>query len=222
MSSSTRGAFLIDGPGNIDTSTGDAISFTSTGGSSGTGNGAALTVSLSGAITGSSAGIVVTQEGVGNINITTSGDVTGNNGSGIAAIIHSGSVAGGSISVDAANVTGSGTGSIGVDAEIDNHSSGSVTVSDFGNVSGSQYGIFASTDGTGDVAVTAGGSTTTITSGGSGILAVDQDTSSFGTVSSTITVTTYGTIDFGATLNGNGSAPSGIDAGYTVQAQPEP
>ena len=105
------------------------------------GNGAALTVSLSGAITGASAGIVVTQEGVGNINITTFGDVTGNHGSGIAAIIHSGSVAGGSISVDAANATGTGTGSIGIDAEIDNHSSGSVTVSDTGNVSGSQYGI---------------------------------------------------------------------------------
>ena len=214
-SSSTKGAFLIEGPGNVTTSTGDAIDFTSTGGTSGVGNGAALTVSLSGAITGAAAGIVVTQEGVGDIGITTSGDVVGEHGRGIAAIIHSGSTEAGSISVSADNVTGNGTGSFGIDAEIDNGSSGNISVTAAGNVTGNQFGIFASTHGDGDISVTAGGSGTTLTSDGSGVIAVNQDTGSFGNVSSTIDVTAYGTINSGSDLNVNSNnAPGGIEAGF--------
>ena len=61
--------------------------------------------------------------------------------------------------------------------------------------------------------MTAAGATTTFTSGGSGILAVNQDSGSF--AGSTIDVTAYyGTIDSGAADNTNGSAPAGIEAGY--------
>ena len=109
-SSSTKGVFTIDGAGNVDTASGDAIDFTGTGGSSFTGTSAgALTVSLTGAISGADNGIVVTQKGIGNINVSASGDVTGNDGSGIDVVIPGATTGGGNITVTAANVTGTGT-----------------------------------------------------------------------------------------------------------------
>jgi probable HAF family extracellular repeat protein len=211
--SSTKGTFTINGAGNVEAASGDAIDFTSTGGSSGMGAGAALSVSLSGTITGADAGINVTQEGIGNINIQASGAVTGDDGSGITAIVHSGG-AGGNISVSTGDVTGTGTGSIGIDAEIDDASGGNVTISQTGSVTGGQYGILASTGGEGDISVTAGGGASTLTSGGSGIVAVNGDTGVFAGTGNTIGVTAYGTITSGSLLNSNGSQEAGIDAGY--------
>src|SRR4029077_2976151 len=112
--------------GNVDTSQvggsgGDAIDFTASGGTGG--NPAVLMVNLSGAITGAVKGIVVTQKGQGDVTVQTSGNVVGLAGSGITATIQTAS-GGGNITVGGCNgtgdVTGTGAGSIGIDAEIQN------------------------------------------------------------------------------------------------------
>ena len=102
----------------MQTTSGDAINYLATGGTTGAGNDAVLNVILGGTITGHNNGIVVSQQGVGDVNITTAGDVTGLAGSGIKAIISPPSGRG-AITINTGNVTGTGTGSIGIDAEIE-------------------------------------------------------------------------------------------------------
>ena len=137
-------------------------------------------------------------------------------------------------------VTGTGSGSIGLLAEnLNGANNGNVTVTQLGGASGGSYGIEALTQGNGNIAVEAAGAVTagvqfgifadsygtgdvsvvtdsgSINSGGSGIFAVDQDTTIAASAHSTITVTAHGTINSGTTNNLNGAVPSGIVAGYT-------
>ena len=79
----------------------------------------------------------------------------------------------------------------------------------------SRWGLYADTNGTGSVSVTTQ-SGTSISSGSSGIVAINQAPASvnFTGASSSINVTANGTIDSGSSANPNGAEPAEIDAGY--------
>ena len=79
----------------------------------------------------------------------------------------------------------------------------------------SRWGLYADTNGTGSVSVTTQ-SGTSISSGSSGIVAINQAPASvnFTGASSSINVTANGTINSGSSANPNGAEPAGIDAGY--------
>ena len=242
--SSSGGTFIVTGPGSVTTSTGDAIDFTSSGGTFG--NPAAVTMTPSGNITGALNGINVVQKGVGDITIDPLGNVVGQTGDGV--IAEQSSNATGNIFVDATgSLTGIGTGSFGLLAEISNAADGdNITITSTGGASGGLYGIKAVTYGNGNITVESDGSVTAsggaaagqgeygirAQSHGSGDLSVTTDPSSIvksdgaglnvvndnaailASANSTITVTTNGTINSGSILNSSGGQPSGIDAGY--------
>ena len=119
MNATTGGTFDVTGKGGISTSNGDALDLNSSGGTSNTP--ANVTLNLGGTITGHANGIVVTQTGTGDISVTASGSVKGLAGNGIT--VQDGtaqnSTAGfGNITVDATGqVTGAGTGSIGLQVQ---------------------------------------------------------------------------------------------------------
>src|SRR5207253_9868606 len=77
-----------------------------------------------------------------------------------------------------------------------------------------QYGIFAYNYGSGSTTVTTGYGSS-INSGGTGINASNQATAVAAAAASNVTVVALGSIHSGANLNGSGSAPSGIQAGFT-------
>ena len=164
VTSSTKGSFTINGSGKVTTSTGDAIDYTASGGTAVTGtlrtfwsNPAAISrvkpkVSLSPNRAWAMLRFRPWAAWLGRPETASTRSSRPPNG-------------GGSIAVSTGDVTGTGTGSIGINAEIQNASGGTVTISQTGNVSGGQDGILAFAKGSGDVSVTTGGDVTVTTGG---------------------------------------------------------
>ncbi|MCK1712828.1 MULTISPECIES: VCBS domain-containing protein [unclassified Bradyrhizobium] len=234
--STTGGTFTIMGAGNITTSSGDALDFTALGGAP-----ANIVLTPTGALTGAVNGIVVTQNGTGGISLTAAKDITGLNGNGIT--LRDSATGVGSITVNnlTGKATGTGVNSEGILVEnLNAANNGDISITQLGGAVGGAYGIDATTQGGGDISINAGGNMTgssiygirarsygsgsesvttgagsVVTSGSSGIIAVNRATSLDSLAGSTITVENYGTIHSGSSLNQSGSAPAGIQAGYT-------
>ncbi|WP_257178242.1 MULTISPECIES: VCBS domain-containing protein [unclassified Bradyrhizobium] len=236
---SADGMFTITGDADITTSTGDALDFTVSQAAH-----ADVVLTPTGTLTGAINGIVVTQDGVGDITLTATGDVTGLAGHGI--WLSDGTTGSGDITVS--NVTGKATGtganSVGVLVENSNAANdGDISVTQVGGAVGGAYGIDAVTQGDGDITIDAGGAITgssvygirsrsygsgnqtvtteagsLITSGSSGIVAVNRAALLDAAAGSTITVNAHGTINSGSSPNLAGNAPAGIEAGYTGAA----
>ncbi|MGY4282438.1 hypothetical protein ACVWXO_001658 [Bradyrhizobium sp. LM2.7] len=237
--STTGGTFTITGAGNITTSSGDALDFTALGGAPGAP--ANIVLTPTGALTGAVNGIVVTQNGTGGISLTVAKDITGLNGNGIT--LRDSATGVGSITVNnlTGKATGTGVNSEGILVEnLNAANNGDISITQLGGAVGGAYGIDATTQGGGDISINAGGNITgssiygirarsygsgsesvttgagsVVTSGSSGIIAVNRATSLDSLAGSTITVENYGTIHSGSSLNQSGSAPAGIQAGYT-------
>ncbi|MGY3655126.1 FecR domain-containing protein [Bradyrhizobium sp. USDA 376] len=137
--------------------------------------------------------------------------------------------------------TGTGADSVGVLVENSNAANGGdISITQLGGAVGGAYGIDALTQGSGDITIDAGGTITgssiygirsrsygtgdqtvtteagsVLTSGSSGIVVVNRATSIGAAAGSTITVNAYGTINSGSSPNLSGTAPAGIQAGYT-------
>ncbi len=233
---SADGIFTITGDADITTSTGDALDFTVSQAAH-----ADVVLTPAGTFTGAINGIVVTQDGVGDITLTATGDITGLAGHGI--WLSDGTTGSGNITVS--NVTGKATGtganSVGVLVENSNAANdGDISVTQLGGAVGGAYGIDAVTQGDGDITIDAGGAITgssvygirsrsygsgnqtvtteagsLITSGSSGIVAVNRAALLDAEAGSTITVNAHGTINSGSSANLAGNAPAGIEAGYT-------
>jgi hypothetical protein len=235
--STVGGNFTITGPGNITSTSRDALDFTATGGT--VGSPANVTLTPSGKLSGAANGIVVIQNGTGDLTVDPSGNVTGLAGNGI--IVEDSSTGVGNIVVhDSGSTTGTGTGSVGLLVENSNKANdGNITITQLGGASGDSYGFDVVTQGDGNIALESDGavsaavqygirvrsfgtgseSVTTdaksvINSGGSGIVAANRDTSIDASAKSTITVTAHGTIHSGTNLNLSDTAPAGILAGY--------
>ncbi|WP_426422459.1 Ig-like domain-containing protein [Bradyrhizobium genosp. A] len=235
--SSTNGTFTVNGDADITTSTGDALDFTA-----GVGTTAAnIVLTPTGTLTGALNGVLVTQNGAGNISLTATGDITGLNGNGI--MLRDSATGAGSITVNdvTGKATGTGANSVGVLVEnLNAANAGDITITQRGGAEGDAYGIDVATWGNGDVTIDAGGAITgsaiygirarsygagretvttetgsVITSGSSGIVAVNRAISLDASNDSTITVNAYGTINSGDTANLSGNPPAGIQAGYT-------
>ena len=167
--SSTAGSFTVTGAGNITTTSGDALDFTSSGGAVGTP--ANVTVTPTGTLNGAANGIKVVQNGTGDITVSPSGSVTGSAGYGILA--EDSAIGSGNITVDAAGkVTGNGANSVGILAEnLNSANNGSITVTASAGAAGAVFGIEALTQGSGGVTVTSTDGATGTGSGSVGILA---------------------------------------------------
>ncbi|MHC2624545.1 hypothetical protein ACVIW2_006577 [Bradyrhizobium huanghuaihaiense] len=230
------GTFTVTGDADIATSAGDALDFSV---SKGTHAGVAL--ALSGKLTGASNGIDVTQNGAGDVSLTATGDITGSAGHGI--WLSDGSTGAGNITVNdvTGKATGTGADSAGVLVENSNAgNAGDISITQLGGAVGGAYGIDALTQGSGDITIDVGGTITgsstygirsrsygtgnqtvtteagsVLTSGSSGIVAVNRATSIDAAAGSTITVNAYGTINSGSSPNLSGNAPAGIQTGYT-------
>nr|WP_161491317.1 LamG-like jellyroll fold domain-containing protein [Bradyrhizobium neotropicale] len=233
---SADGAFAITGAADIKTSSGDALDFTASKGSH-----AGIVLTPTGALTGKANGIVVTQDGTGDISLTATGDITGLAGHGI--WLSDSANGAGSITVKnlTGKATGTGAGSEGILVEnLNAANSGDISITQLGGAAGGAYGIDATTQGNGKITIEAGGNITgasiygirarsygsgsetittdaggVVTSGSSGIVAVNRAASLDASVGSTITVNAYGTIHSGAALNQSNTSPAGIQAGYT-------
>ena len=235
---STGGTFTITGAADITASSNDALDFTASGGSSI--KPANIVLTPTGALTGAAGGIGVTQNGTGDISLTATGNITGLAGNGITLSDSASGV--GNITIN--NVTGkaTGTGATSEGILVQNlnaANAGDISITQLGGAVGGAFGIDATTLGNGDVTVDAGGTITgsstyairarsygsgdiavtteagsVVTSGSSGIIAVNRaitlDTSS----TSSITVNAHGTINSGSSLNQSGNTPAGIQAGY--------
>ena len=120
-------------------------------------------------------------------------------------MFENGTVSGGTYGIDAAaTLSGNVNVALGVNATV---------------TSTASYGIFANTNGTGNISVsTLSGDV--VNSGSDGILA--QNFSTVVPSTSTITVTASGKINSGSALTGGGVTPSGIDAGYNSNNLAEP
>lgn len=236
---STGGAFTVTGNADINSLQGDALDVTASGGTSG--NHGDIVLTPTGALTGATNGIVVTQNGTGDISLTATGDIKGLAGNGITLR----DSATGSSDITVNNLTGKATGiganSVGVLVEnLNSANDGDISITQLGGAVGGGYGIDALTQGHGDISIDAGGTITggsvygirtrnygsgsqtvtteagsVITSGSSGIVAVNRATSIDGASDSTITVNAYGTINSGSSPNLAGNLPGGIEAGYT-------
>ncbi|PSO32860.1 VCBS domain-containing protein [Bradyrhizobium sp. MOS002] len=92
---------------------------------------------------------------------------------------------------------------------------GDITIDAGGTITGSSiYGIRSRSYGAGDQTVTTKVGSV-VTSGSSGIVAVNRSIVLGATSASTITVNAYGAINSGSSLNLGGNTPGGIEAGYT-------
>lgn len=239
---STGGIFTITGDADITASSGDALDFTASGGTSGSHGNIVLTPT--GALTGAAKGIVVTQNGVGDISLSATGDIKGLAGHGI--WLRDSATGSGTITVSnlTGKATGSGANSVGVLVEnLNGTNGGDISITQLGGAVGGAYGIDATTQGNGDIGIEAGGtiagdsiygirarsygsgslSVTTeagsvLNSGSSGIVAVNRASSIGGASGSSIIVTTYGTVNSGSSPNLAGNLPAGIEAGYTGAA----
>ncbi|WP_245481456.1 VCBS domain-containing protein [Bradyrhizobium sp. LVM 105] len=233
---SADGIFTITGNADITTSTGDALDFTVSQAAH-----AGVVLTPTGTLTGAINGIDVTQNGVGDITLTATGDITGLAGHGI--WLSDSATGSGDITVNdlTGKATGTGANSVGVLVEnINIANAGDISITQLGGAVGGAYGIDALTQGDGDIIIDAGGAITgssiygirsrsygsgnqtvtteagsAITSGSSGIVAVNRANSLDAADLSTITVNAYGTINSGSSLNLAGNAPAGIEAGYT-------
>lgn len=144
--SSQGGTFTITGAADITTSTGDALDFTASGGTSGSHGNIVLTPT--GTLTGKNNGIAVVQDGIGGIALTTAGDITGQNGNGI--VLHDGATGAGDI---AATIGGSVSGAVGLDVLA--NGDGEVTITNHGHITGtSSFGISVVQDGAGAIGST--------------------------------------------------------------------
>ncbi len=134
--STTNGTFTIQGSGIVNTTSGDGIDFTASGGTSL--NPAIINIDTGGSIAGHLRGIAVTQNGAGNITIDPSGTVTGNNGAGISATIGTANGFGNILIDGSGDVIGTGATSNGIIAQItwNKNDNGTITVSELGNISG--------------------------------------------------------------------------------------
>lgn len=237
--SSTGGTFTITGAADITTSSGNALGFTASNGT--LAKPADIILTPTGTLTGAANGVVVTQNGTGDISLTASGDITGLGGNGIWL---SDSLTGtGDITVDnhTGKATGTGANSAGILVEnLNSGNGGDIRITQFGGAEGGGYGIDATTQSNGNITIDAGGAITgglvygirsrsygsgnqtvtteagsVITSGSSGIVAVNRAVSLDGADHSTITVTNDGTISSGSSPNLAGNSPAGIEVGYT-------
>ncbi|WFU40503.1 FecR domain-containing protein [Bradyrhizobium sp. CB82] len=236
--STSGGTFTATGAGNITTASGDALDFTASGGTIDAP--ADIVLAPTGSLTGAANGIFVTQNGGGDISLGATRDITGLNGNGI--WLRDSASGSGNITVTnlTGKATGTGAGSEGVLVEnLNAANDGEITIKQLGGAAGGAYGIDATTHGDGDVSIEAGGNITggaiygirarsygtgsetvttdagsIVTSGSSGIVAVNRATSIDASEGSTITVNAYGTISSGSSLNQSGSAPAGIQVGY--------
>ncbi|WP_377828427.1 hypothetical protein ACFKHW_32315 [Bradyrhizobium lupini] len=237
--STTAGTFTIKGAADITTSSGDALDFTASGGTSATS--ADIVLAPTGALTGAANGVAVTQNGAGNISFTATGDIKGLAGHGI--WLRDSATGAGDITVNnlTGRATGSGANSVGVLVEnLNSASAGGISITQLSGAVGGAYGIDAVTLGGGDITIDAGGTITgssiygirsrsygagdqtvttkvgsVVTSGSSGIVAVNRSIVLGATSGSTITVNAYGAINSGSSLNLGGNTPGGIEAGYT-------
>ncbi|WP_247500300.1 VCBS domain-containing protein [Bradyrhizobium sp. 149] len=237
--STKAGTFTIKGAADITTTSGDALDFTASGGTSAAP--ANIVLTPTGALTGAANGLVVTQNGTGGISLTATGDIKGLAGHGI--WLRDSATGAGAITVNNVTgvATGAGAGSAGVLVEkMSTANTGSISITQLGGAAGGDYGIDATTHGDGNITVAAGGNITgsliygirarsygagsetittaagsLVTSGSSGIVAVNRTTSLGAASGSTITVNAYGTINSGSSLNQSGNAPAGIQAGYS-------
>ncbi|WP_409997176.1 VCBS domain-containing protein [Bradyrhizobium cosmicum] len=237
--SSTGGTFTITGAADITTSSGNALGFTASGGT--LAKPADIVLTPTGNLTGAAGGVVVTQNGTGDISLTATGDIKGFAGNGIT--LRDSATGAGDITVN--NITGkaSGTGANSVGVFVENLNSangGNISITQLGGAVGGSYGLDVVTLGGGDVMIDAGGTITggstygirsrsygsgsqtvtteagsTITSGSSGIVAVNRATALGAASGSTITVNTSGAINSGSSPNLSGNLPGGIEAGYT-------
>ncbi|WP_247459812.1 hypothetical protein [Bradyrhizobium sp. 62] len=237
--STNAGTFTIKGAADITTSSGDALDFTASGGTSAAP--ADIILTPTGALTGAANGVAVTQNGTGDISFTATGDIKGLAGHGI--WLRDSATDAGDITVNnlTGKATGTGANSVGVLVEnLNSASAGGISITQLGGAVGGAYGVDATTQGNGDIAIDAGGTITgssvygirarsygsgsetvtteagsAVTSGSSAIIAVNRANSIDASDGSTITVTTYGTINSGSSLNQSGNTPAGIQAGYT-------
>ncbi|WP_426411144.1 VCBS domain-containing protein [Bradyrhizobium ganzhouense] len=236
--SSNGGTFTITGAADITTSSGDALDFTASGGTLGKPAGIVLTPT--GALKGTANGVVVTQNGTGAISLTATNDITGLAGNGIT--LRDSATGAGGITVNdlTGKATGTGADSVGVLVEnLNAANAGGISITQLGGAVGGAYGIDATTQGDGDITIDAGGSITgssiygirarsygagsetvtteagsVVTSGSSGIVAVNRAMSLDASSTSTITVNAHGSISSGSSLNQGGNPPAGIQAGY--------
>ncbi|WP_156948629.1 VCBS domain-containing protein [Bradyrhizobium sp. WSM1417] len=237
--STKAGTFTIKGAADITTASGDALDFTASGGTSATP--ADIVLAPTGALTGAANGVAVTQNGTGDISFTATGDIKGLAGHGI--WLRDSATGAGDITVNnlTGKATGTGANSVGVLVEnLNSASVGGISITQLGGAVGGAYGIDATTQGNGDIAIDAGGAITgssvygirarsygsgsetvtteagsVVTSASSAIIAVNRANSIDASDGSSITVTTYGTINSGSSLNQSGNTPAGIQAGYT-------
>ncbi|QAU49560.1 hypothetical protein XH91_32165 [Bradyrhizobium guangzhouense] len=253
--SSTGGTFTVTGDADIATSSGDALDFTASGGTSD--SRADIEITPTGTLTGAASGVAVTQNGTGDISLTATGDITGLAAGDAISFTVNGDIAGvsgrgiylvddvtgaGNITIN--NVTGkaSGTGANSEGILVQNFNAanaGDISITQLGGAAGGAFGIDATTQGDGDVGIDAGGDITgtsiygirarsygtgditvtteagsVVTSGSSGIVAVNRATSLDGGDDSTVTVNAHGAIHSGGTTNLGGNPPAGIQAGY--------
>nr|WP_244521446.1 VCBS domain-containing protein [Bradyrhizobium sp. DOA9] len=236
--SATAGTFIVTGAADITTSAGDALDFTASGGASGAP--ADIDLTPTGALTGAANGLVVTQNGVGDVSLTATGNITGSAGNGI--WLRDSATGAGNMTINnlSGKATGNGASSVGVLVENGNAANGGkISITQLGGASGGAFGIDVVTLGDGDIAVTAGGNVagnsiygirtrsygsgstavttvagSVITSGSSGVVAVNRAESLPLSDHSSITITNYGTVNSGASLNLSGNAPAGLEAGY--------
>lgn len=150
---SNGGTFTIKGAADINTSSGDALDFTASGGTSL--NSADIVLTPTGALSGADTGVAVTQNGIGKISLTTVGDVTGTAGDGI--VLHDGATGSGDIT---ATIGGNASGSVGLDVLANGN--GDVSITNNGHITGTaSFGISVVQDSdgaTGSTHVTNAGS----------------------------------------------------------------
>ena len=154
--STKAGTFTIKGAADITTSSGDALDFTASGGTSATP--ADIVLTPTGALTGAANGVAVTQNGTGDISFTATGDIKGLAGHGI--WLRDGATGAGDITVNnlTGKATGTGANSVGVLVEnLNSASAGGISITQLGGAVGGAYGIDATTAGSGDIAINAGG-----------------------------------------------------------------
>ena len=238
--SSKAGTFTITGAADITTSINDALDFTASNGTSI--KPATIVLTPTGTLKGAAGGIVVTQNGTGDVSLTATKDITGQAGNGIT-LRDSATTGVGNITIDnlTGKATGTGANSEGILVEnLNAANAGDISITQLGGAVGGAFGIDATTQGNGDVTIDGGGHITgsstyairarsygsgditvtteagsVVTSGSSGIVAVNRAISLDGANDSTITVNAYGAINSGSTANLSGNLPAGIQAGYT-------
>ncbi|WP_244645996.1 VCBS domain-containing protein [Bradyrhizobium campsiandrae] len=237
--SSKGGIFKVAGAADIAASSGDALDFTASGGTSA--KPANIVLTPSGALKGAANGVVVTENGTGDISLTATGNIAGLAGNGIT--LRDSATGFGNITIDnlTGTATGSGANSEGILVEnLNAANAGDISITQHGGAAGGAFGIEATTHGDGDITIDAGGAVTgssangirarsfgsgdvtvtteagsAITSGSGGIVAINSATAIAKDVGSTISVIAHGTINSGPTVNVDGSPSAGIAAGYT-------